>query len=58
MLAVGSDTAVAVHSAGSSATVVAASEHWVLASEAAAIASGIGGAAFALASMAGSYVVA
>jgi hypothetical protein len=55
---VGSIVAVAVHYAGSSATVVAASEHWVFASEAAAIASGIEGAAFALTSAAGSSVVA
>jgi hypothetical protein len=48
---------VVVHSAGSSATVVAASEHWVSAHEVAAVASGIGGAAFALASMTGSSVV-
>jgi hypothetical protein len=55
---VGSEATVAVHSTGSSATVVAASEYWVLASEAAAVASGIGGASFALASVAGSSMVA
>jgi hypothetical protein len=55
---VGSDAALVVHSTSSSAAVVAALEHWVSASEAATIASGIGGAAFALAFAAGSYVVA
>jgi hypothetical protein len=58
MLAVGSDVAVVVNSAGSSTAVVTASEHWASAPEAAAIAFGIGGAAFALASMAGSSMVA
>jgi hypothetical protein len=51
MLTVGSDTAVEVHSTGSYATVVTASECWVSASE-------IGGTAFALASATGSSVVA
>jgi hypothetical protein len=55
---VGSDAAVVVHSTGSSTAVVTASEHWVSALEAAAIASGIGGTTFALASVAGSSVVA
>jgi hypothetical protein len=55
---VGSVMAVATHSASSSATVVAASEHWVYASEAAAIASGIEDVVFSLAPMTGSSMVA
>jgi hypothetical protein len=55
---VGSDVAVAVHSVTSSDAVVPASEHWVSAFEATAVASGIGGAAFALASAASSSVLA
>jgi hypothetical protein len=55
---VGSDAMVVVHSTSSSTTVVAASERWVSAPEAAAFASGFGGATFALASMTGSSVVA
>jgi hypothetical protein len=58
MLAVGSVMAVATHSASSSATVVATSEHWVYASEAAAIASGIEDVVFSLAPMTGSSMVA
>jgi hypothetical protein len=58
MLVVGSDAVVVVHSVGSSAEVVAASKRWASAPEATAIASGIGGAAFALASTTGSSVVA
>jgi hypothetical protein len=58
MLAVGSDVVVAIHSTGSSAKVVTTSEHWVSASEAVAIASRIGGATFALASVADSSAVA
>jgi hypothetical protein len=54
---VGSVLAVAIHSTGSSAAAVAASECWVSASEATAIASGIERAAFALASTASSFVV-
>jgi hypothetical protein len=42
MLVVGSEAAVVVHSASSSAVLVTASEHWVSASKAAAIASRIG----------------
>jgi hypothetical protein len=57
MLAVGSVLAVAIHSTGSSAAAVAASECWVSASEATAIASRIERAAFALASAASSFVV-
>jgi hypothetical protein len=49
---------VVVHSVGSSAVVVDASECWVSAPEVVAAASGIGGAAFALASVAGSSVAA
>jgi hypothetical protein len=49
--------AVVAHSAGSSTAVVAASAHWVFASEAVVVASKIEGAAFALTSMAGSSVV-
>jgi hypothetical protein len=49
---------VAVHSVSSSAMVVAASACWVSASKAAAVASEIEGAAFALASVAGSSAVA
>jgi hypothetical protein len=49
---------VAIHSIGSSTVVVTASERWVSASEVVATASGIKGAAFALASTAGSSVVA
>jgi hypothetical protein len=58
MLAVGSVMAVAIHSTGSSAAVVAASEHWVSASGVVVVASEIEGAAFALASMASSSMVA
>jgi hypothetical protein len=58
MLAMGSDAAEVVHSAILSAAVVTTSERWVLAPEAVAVASRIGGAAFALASMADSSVVA
>jgi hypothetical protein len=58
MLVVGSIVAVAAHSASSSAVVVTASARWVSAFEAAAVASGIEGAAFALAYTAGSSVVA
>jgi hypothetical protein len=58
MLDVDSDAVVVVQSVGSSAVVVTASEHWVSAPEAVIIASGIGGAAFALAPAAGSSVVA
>jgi hypothetical protein len=58
MLVVGFDAMVVVHSTSSSTTVVAASERWVSAPEAAAFASGFGGATFALASMTGSSVVA
>jgi hypothetical protein len=54
MLGVCSVVAVAIHSASS----FAASARWVSASEAMTIASEIEGAAFALASMAGSSVVA
>jgi hypothetical protein len=57
MLVVGSVVAVVVHSVGSSAVVVATSERWVSASEAAAIAYGIEGATFALASAADSSMV-
>jgi hypothetical protein len=57
MLVVGSDVAVAVHSAGSSTVMVTAFERWVSASEAATVASGIGGATFALASVADSSAV-
>jgi hypothetical protein len=42
MLVVGSEAAVVVHSASSSVVLVTASEHWVSASKAAAIASRIG----------------
>jgi hypothetical protein len=58
MLAVGSVMAVAAHSTSSSATVVAASKHWVYASEAAAIASGIEDVVFSLAPTTGSSMVA
>jgi hypothetical protein len=58
MLAVGSVIAVAIHSTGSSAVVVTSSQRWVSTSEAVAVTSGIEGTAFALASMAGSSVVA
>jgi hypothetical protein len=58
MLVVGSIMAVAIDSTNSSVAVVAASERWVSTFEAATIASGIKGAAFALASAAGSSVVA
>jgi hypothetical protein len=58
MLAVGSVMAVAAHSTGSSATVVAASAHWVSTFDFAVVASRIEGAAFAFASAAGSSVVA
>jgi hypothetical protein len=54
---VGSDMVVVVHSTGSSTAVVDASERWVSAPETTTVASGIGGAAFALASTAGSFVV-
>jgi hypothetical protein len=57
MLVVGSDMVVVVHSTGSSTAVVDASERWVSAPETTTVASGIGGAAFALASTAGSFVV-
>jgi hypothetical protein len=57
-LAVGSVVAVVVHSTGSSVAVVTASEHWVSASGATAIASEIEGAAFVLAYVAGSSAVA
>jgi hypothetical protein len=58
MLVVGSIMAVVVHYVGSSVVVVTASEHWVSASGAMAIASEIVGAAFALASMTSSSAVA
>jgi hypothetical protein len=58
MLAVDSVVVVAAHFAGSSATVVAISMCWVSASEATTGASRIKGAAFALAYVAGSFVVA
>jgi hypothetical protein len=58
ILVVRFDTAVAAHSTGSSAMVVIASEHWVSAYEAATVASRIVGAAFALAPVAGSSMVA
>jgi hypothetical protein len=60
ILAVGFVMAVVVHSTSSSAMVVVASERWVSASEALAIASKIEGAAFAfaLASVASSSMVA
>jgi hypothetical protein len=58
MLVVGSVVAVAVHSTGSSTTVVAASEHWVSGSRIVAIASEIEGVAFALPSVPSSSVVA
>jgi hypothetical protein len=58
MLDVSSNAVVVVHYGGSSAAVVAASECWVSAPEDVAIAFGIGGATFALASVAGSSVVA
>jgi hypothetical protein len=54
----GSVMAVVVHSAGSFAMVVAASERWVSTSEAVTVASEIEGTAFALASMASSSMVA
>jgi hypothetical protein len=57
-MAVGSTMAVAAHSVGSSTMVVAASACWVSASEAVAVASGIEGVAFVLASMDGSSMVA
>jgi hypothetical protein len=57
MLVVGSVMVVVAHSAGSSTAVVAASVHWVFASEAVVVAFKIEGAAFALTSMAGSSVV-
>jgi hypothetical protein len=55
---VSSVVAVAVHSTGSSTAVVTASEHWIPASGATTVASEIEGAAFALASMTGSSVMA
>jgi hypothetical protein len=58
MQVVGSTVVLAAHSVSSSAAVVAASECWVSASRAAAIASKIEGAVFALASTAGSSAVA
>jgi Asp/Glu/hydantoin racemase len=58
MLAVGSIVVVAAHSAGSSVVVVTTSARWVSAFEAAVGASGIEGAAFALASTTGSSVMA
>jgi hypothetical protein len=58
MLAMDSVVAVAAHSAGSSATVVATSVCWVSTSEATTVASRIKGAAFTLAYVAGSFVVA
>jgi hypothetical protein len=58
MLAMGSIVAVVVHSAGSFAMVVAASERWVSTSEAVTVASEIEGTAFALTSMASSSMVA
>jgi hypothetical protein len=58
MLDVGSVMAVVAHSAGSSTTVVAASERWVYASKATTVASRIEDAAFALAPTTGSSVVA
>jgi hypothetical protein len=58
MLVVGSIVAVATHFVGSSATVVAPSECWVYASEATTVASIIEDAAFQLAPMIGSSVVA
>jgi hypothetical protein len=57
-LAVSSVVAVVVHSTGSSVAVVTASEHIFSAYEVAAIASEIEDTAFALASLAGSSVVA
>jgi hypothetical protein len=58
MLVTSSVVAVATYSTGSSAAVVIASEHWVSTSRAAVIASKIEGTAFAMASVAGSFVVA
>jgi hypothetical protein len=58
MLAMGPVMAVVIHSTGSSVAVVTASEHWVSASGATAIASEIEGAAFVLAYVAGSSAVA
>jgi hypothetical protein len=58
MLDVGSTMAVAVHSARSSATVVATSACWVSASEVVTVASEIEGAASALAYVADSFMVA
>jgi hypothetical protein len=58
MLAAGSIVAVVVHSSCSSTVVVSGSEHWVSTFKVVAIASEIEGAAFALASVAGSSVVA
>jgi hypothetical protein len=58
MLAVSSVVAVAVHSTGSSVAMVTASERWVPASGATTVASKIEGAAFALASTAGSSMMA
>jgi hypothetical protein len=58
MLVVGSVVVVAVHSIGSSVAVVAASRCLVSPSGVVAIASGMEGAAFALASMAGSSTMA
>jgi hypothetical protein len=55
---VGSVVAVAVHSASSSTVVFTASECWVSTSDATVVASGIEGVAFALASAAGSSIVA
>jgi len=58
MRAAGFVVAAAAHSACSFAAVFAATEHLASASEIAAVASEIGGAAFALASAVGSSVVA
>jgi isopentenyl phosphate kinase len=54
----GSVVVVIVHSAGSFAAVVVASERWVSASKSAVTASKIEGAIFALASAVSSFVVA
>jgi hypothetical protein len=58
MRAVGSTMVVVVHFAGSVATLVAASEHWVSASRIVVVASEVEGAAFALPLVAGSSAVA
>jgi hypothetical protein len=58
ILVVGSVMVVAIHSTGSSTTVVIASACWVSTSIATTVASIIEGAAFALASVAGSSMVA